>query len=347
MSRQAIHVSSRMIIGALLLQCPLLMVAADADKQQLPIPVKSVSVGSSSGQSIFHTAGQLSVKTQALSFEIGGRLTQILVEEGDAVESGQLLARLEDVDALDRARDTKATLDLAQSHFRRIDALYIDQKASEDDHQAAQTTLEQARVADNQAQVNLRRCQLHAPEAGVIGVKYFEHPGTVAAGRPIYALQRADRPWLVEIDNLTDRQILSVQEGVQVEVEFSPYPDEKFSGLISMVGQEADPADGLYRLEVTIATDRPLKPGMLAKVILFSDSKSQGSVVPLAALRNLRGSSGELYVPSGDSRRAKRVDVTIVDVIDGQAILVENLNTPEVITFGRNLSDGSRIEIVQ
>ncbi|MBL4621523.1 MAG: efflux RND transporter periplasmic adaptor subunit [Immundisolibacteraceae bacterium] len=347
MSRQKIHVISRIIFSALLLQCPAIVNAAGGDGNQPPIPVKAVAVGSSGGQSIFHTAGQLTVKTQALSFKIPGRLIDILVEEGDLVVAGQILARLEDIDALDRARDSQATLDLAQSHFRRIDALYADQKASEDDHQSAQTALEQARVADNQAQVNLQRCRLHAPQAGVIGVKYFEHPGTVAAGTPIYALQRADRPWLVEIDNLTDRQILSVNEGAQVQVEFSPYPGEVFPGLISMVGQEADRADGLYRLEVTIATERPLKPGMLAKVVLFTNVENQGSVVPLAALRNLRGSAGELYVPSGDNRRAKKINVTVIDVIDGFAILAENLSTPDVITFGRNLSDGSRIEIVQ
>ena len=347
MSKQKIHAISRMMVGALLLQCSALAFAVDEVAVQPPIPVKAQAVGSAGGQTVFHTAGQLSVKTQALSFKIPGRLIAILFEEGDSVEAGQLLAKLEDEDALDRARDSRASLDLAESHFQRIDALHAAQKASEDDHQAARTTLEQARVANNQAQLNLQRCQLHAPEAGVIGVKYFEHPGTVAAGTPIYALQRADRPWLVEINNLTDRQILSVQEGAQVEVKFSPYPDEVFPGLISMVGQEADPADGLYRLEVTISTDRPLKPGMLAKVVMFSDAQNQGSVVPLAALRNLRGSEGELYVPSGDARRAKKVNVTIVDVINGHAILAENLNTANVITFGRNLSDGSRIEIIQ
>ena len=347
MIKRQIHVISRITVGALLLQYSVMVAAVDDAAPQLPIPVKAQAVGSSAGQSIFHTAGQLSVKTQALSFKIPGRLIAILVEEGDAVEAGQLLAKLEDEDALDRVRDSRATLELAESHFQRIHTLYVDQKASEDDHQAAQTALEQARIVNNQATLNLQRCELHAPESGIIGIKYFEHPGTVAAGTPIYALQRADRPWLVEINNLTDRQILSVQEGDQVEVKFSPYPNRLFPGLISMVGQEADPADGLYRLEVTIATDRPLKPGMLAKVALFNDDQNLGSVVPLAALRNLRGSAGELYVPSGDSRRAKRVEVTIVDVINGQAILAENLNTADVITFGRNLSDGSRIEIIQ
>ena len=318
--------------------------SAQAEETVLPIPVKSAPI-EAAARSSFRTAGALSVKTQALSFEISGRLIEILFEEGDRVTAGQLLARLEDVDAIDRERDSQVSLDLAQSHYQRIEALYKEGKASEDDHESTLTALQQARINHNQAQINLKRCRLLAPADGLIGVKYFEHPGTVAAGTPIYALQRSDRPWLVEIDNLTDQQILKVRDGDQVQVDFAPYPRDSFVGHISLVGQEADQADGLYRLEVTIVTERPLKPGMLAKVTLFAEADNASSV-PLEALRNLRGSAGQLFVPSADRLHASEVAVTVVDVVDGRAILDALLNHTEVITFGRNLSDGSRIEIV-
>ena len=317
-----------------------------ADERELPIPVKSAPVVAAVEQSSFRTAGNLSVKTQALSFEIPGRLIEILFEEGDRVSDGQLLASLDDIDAIDRERDSRVVLEQAQNHYQRIKALYEEGKASEDQHEATLTALQQARINHNQAEINLDRCRLYAPVDGVIGVKYFEHPETVAAGTPVYALQRADRPWLIEINNLTDRQILAVQPDAGVKVEFAPYPGEFFEGRISMIGQEADQADGLYRLEVTIATERPLKPGMLAKVTLFGSARG-GSSVPLESLRKLRGGAGDLFVPSAERTHARRLPVTVLSVVDGRAVLAETLNQTEVITFGRNLSDGSRIEIVE
>lgn len=342
-------VANRVNRGAWMLVCTLaiqVVQGVHAQDVELPIQVRSAAVDVAATTSSFRTAGNLSVKTQDLSFEIAGRLIELKVEEGEKVVAGQLLARLEEVDAVDRERDSRVVFDQALSHYQRIEALFKEGKASEDQHDATLTALQQARINHNQAQVNLSRCSLFAPADGVIGVKYFEHPGTVGAGTPIYALQRSDRPWLVEIDNLTDRQILSVRLNDRVEVSFAPYPQESFPGHVSMVGQEADQADGLYRLEVNIATERPLKPGMLAKVTLFG-SASGGSTVPLEALRNLRGDDGELFVPSADRMHARRLQVTVLDVVDGRAVLAENLSQGEVITFGRNLSDGSRIEIVE
>ncbi|MEL0082446.1 MAG: efflux RND transporter periplasmic adaptor subunit [Gammaproteobacteria bacterium] len=330
------------LLLVLLTLCPPLALAEDR-----ATPVRTVPVETEQVRSSFVSAGHVSVKTQALSFKIPGRLIEILAEEGDQIGKGQLLARLEEIDARDQVRDSEALLDQAQSHYQRIKALFEEDKTSADEHDLALKLRKQAQVNHDQARINLERCRLHAPVDGVIGVKYFEHPGTVDAGTPIFALQRADRPWLVEIDNLTARQILLVSEGDQVEVEFAPYPDERFEGRISMVGQEADQSDGLYRLEVTVNPGRPLKPGMLAKVTLYGSTSQTRTTIPLESLRSMRGDAGHVFVPIDAGNRAARVAVTVLDVRSGRAILAEGLDYPQVISFGRNLVDGGRIEIVQ
>ena len=332
---------------AFLILCTGSVVPAVSVGTESPVVVRTVAVETERVHPAFVTAGRLSVKTQDLSFKISGRLIDILVEEGDAVSRGQLLANLEQIDARDKLRDAQAQLEQAANRYVRIKALFEADKASADEHDLARRTHQQAVVGRDQARINLERCRLMAPADGIIGVKYFEYPRTVSAGTPIYALQRADRPWLVEVDNLTARQVLSVSNGDLVSVEFAEYPREQFPGRVSLVGQEAEQGDGLYRLEVTVAPDRPLKPGMLARVTLQGATATESSLVPLEALRNMRGDQGEVYVPNSDGTEAQRVPVQVLDVRAGKAVLARPLDYSRVISFGRDLNDGSRIEIVK
>lgn len=214
-----------------------------------------------------------------------GRVEAILAEEGQNVRRGQALLRLEtDYLRLNVARAqadlerSRASAVVAEQDLGRKQQLW-DRKsipqASFDKSQAAAAEAK-ASLAASQAALDLIKKQvadatLVAPMDGVIAERRVDVGERLSDGTVAFVIAEMDTLRLRF--SLPERNLADAARGGRVVATVEPYPGEKFSGEIVMVGQVIDPATRTFAVEAVFENrDRRLRPGLFARVELPNTS---------------------------------------------------------------------------
>jgi len=126
--------------------------ASDASPTPIPAPLAAAQT---TRTSIVSAEGEVvPVKQATLSFEVTGRLTELVVSEGDAVEAGQTVARLAQTDWQQRVDEAEAALELAQAQLAQARA-----GARSEEITAAQEALAAAQAGVSTARANMASAQ--------------------------------------------------------------------------------------------------------------------------------------------------------------------------------------------
>jgi multidrug efflux pump subunit AcrA (membrane-fusion protein) len=163
-------------------------------------------------------------QTQSLAFKVGGVLSAVLVEPGQRVKRGQVLATVDPAEFSASAAQAKDGLAKADRDLARATALSREgaiPKATLDD---AATAASLARESLRVATFNERHTLLVAPAAGVVDRRLVEPGEIVAPGRPVVAFLGTERGWVVDVA-LSDRQAATLETGQEARVSFDALPD--------------------------------------------------------------------------------------------------------------------------
>ena len=148
---------------------------------------------------------------------------------------------------------------------------------------------------------------------------------------------------------VADREIVQVKIGDPVQIELDALPGEKLQGKVTEVASGADPASGMFGIEVSIdKTPLPLKSGLVARVSIVPSSASSGSraYVPIASIVEGQGHRASVYVVEND--RARRRDVEVAFIANNRVALAGGVNVGEnVITDGALYLEDGELIVVQ
>ncbi len=307
----------RLIIAVVLFCSSPLSVAAS------PVPVKLADITNSKVNYEISSYGVLAPNTEELSFQIPGRIEEFLAEEGDRVTRDQLLAVLETKDAEDALRAASVSLDQAERRLERMQTLHTDGSIGQSALEDAADVFKQSEIAHERAKLNLERCELRAPESGVILEEVTDSRTSVIAGQPIFSYRSDLEAWKVEV-GLIDSHAFTFREGSNAKVSFAPYGRQAFDGKVIRLGRIADNATGLFTAEIAVNVgDRELRPGMVAEVFLYEESSRAFASIPLDALTELKRGSATIYVMSPGTQRVEKKQVSI-EAIQGQRVYLKD-----------------------
>jgi HlyD family secretion protein len=123
-----------------------------------------------------------------ISPDDGGRVENLVANEGATVERGALLFELDD--ELQRAdlAVAEATVTNAKAAFQRAEQLLKANAGTQKSYDDAEAALRTARARRNQAQIRLARRRVVSPTAGTVHQIYFRRGEIVPIGRPVVAL---------------------------------------------------------------------------------------------------------------------------------------------------------------
>ena len=203
-----------------------------------------------------------------LAFKVGGVIEQIDAEAGQSVHAGQLLAAIEPVEidaqqAQADALDAKAARDLA-----RGEKLYADEVLSLEQLQNLRTQREVAAAQLRAARFNRRYARIVAPADGVVLERLAAAHELVAAGQPVLEVSSGRRGYVLRV-SVADRELLSLAMGMAAAVSVDAAPGLSLSGAITEISRAADPATGLFPVEITLAASPlPLASGLIASARL-------------------------------------------------------------------------------
>lgn len=327
-------------------------------------PVKLFTVGGGSKEAIRTFPGRVDATQRAeLAFRVGGQLRQLLIKEGDLVEEGQVLARLDPTDYKIVLEDRQANYDNAKRNFERGKELIVDGNISRIDYDRMEADYRTASAALTAAQQDLEYTVLTAPFKGRIARRNVENFEEVLARQTVIWLQN-----ITELDviiDLPESVVRSVrgearQEGnigtgetagtVKAFASFEGRSDRQFNLVPKELATKADDQTQTFRTTFTMdaPNDFNVLPGMTANVTIDLTAVVDKDAVKWVPVRAVQADSGlepRVWVldPATMTVSSRPVEIgrmsgRSIQVIDGLA------GDEEIVSVGAPyLSEGMRV----
>jgi len=283
-----------------------------------------------------------------ISAKIAGRIAEVLVEDGQWVNVGQPLVRLENVElsnavgiASDSISRLQASYDNVASDYNRYKLLYEQQAISKQQLDSAQTKLKVAEkdlssgyATLSTAQEQLTNGIVTAPVSGVVANKTAVIGQVVSAGLSLMTVENINQVYAVVNVEQKDMGRLSSQMPAQVTVD--AYPGQIFSGVVDVINPVAAASNRMFRVKIKLDNiDQRLKPGMFVKVGIVLGAETKSLFVPQKAIFQKQGLY-YVYVINNDKVEKQPIEVGPINgdyievktgVQEKTKIAVSNINT--------------------
>lgn len=282
-----------------------------------------------------------------LSAEKPGKVTQILVKEGDFVKVGQTLAIVRSDVININAENANAIYQNAVADYNRFENAYKTGGVTKQQLDQARLAMINAKSNLNQANINVEDTRIKAPISGIINKKFIE-VGAVLAGTPPTELFEIVNVTKLKLKvTVNESQVANLKVGSPIKITSNIYPDKEFSGKITFIAPKADASLNFpVEIEITNNVSNELKAGMYGTANFSSQEKPTLKIVPREAFVGSVGSNEVFVVKNGVATLKK---VTAGRIIGEKVEILDGLNEGElvVVTGQINLQDGSVIEIIK
>lgn len=337
--------SARIGVIALLAMFPLMANAQQAgDKKIVAVEASKVAIGPLS-ERVLAVGSLRSNESVVIRPEIAGKVVEIGFEEGQPVEEGSLLLKLDD--SLNQAEiaEAQARLDLAQRNFSRTEELFTNKIATARSRDEAESSLAVGTATVELAKVRLAKTRIMAPFSGIAGLRQVSVGDYVSVGQDLFNLEDITP---IKVDfRVSEKFLPSVRTDQPIEITVDAYPGEIFTGTVYAIDPRIDAEGRSIVIRARVANDdQRLRPGLFARVKLILELKQNAVTVPEQAIMP-RGNDQFVYtIVDG---KAKQTKVMIGTRRDGRVEIVEGLGTHDmVVTAGhQKIRDGAAVEIIQ
>lgn len=305
-----------------------------------------------------------------LSAQTTGRITAVLVKEGDQVRAGQLLVKLDDAQPqaeAERAQAAEAGTEhqvevaqsesaLANSTLARYKLLRERKSISPQEYdeverraQVAAAQLEAARAQLSSAHDSVTSARtvagysrLTAPFAGIVTARLMD-PGSLAApGAPLLEIEKAGT---LQLDVTVDESLLSaVHQGMPLHVNIAAASAQPLAGRIADIVPAANPSSHSFLVKIDLPSSRNLRSGMYGTAAIGTATRA-AILAPRSAVI-LRGSLPCAYVLDSNGIAQLRY-LTLGGVHGDQVEVLSGISSGEKLVdapLDRDLA-GKRIEV--
>ena len=385
-ARRAAPRGQRRLLIAALVALPLLAVALYGFfREHTPeVQVAAVRADKGARPALLNASGYVTPRRRAtVAAKITARVNEIFADEGNRVEAGQILARLDDSDARVRLAsavadrdataaalgDLRVNLANAERELRRNDDLFkrgliaeqqLDTVRTTVDSFKARVTLAREQVGASDARIamakqDLDNCIVRAPFAGVVVSKDAQRGEMVSPISAGGGFTRTGIATLVDMSSLeievdvNESYIARVRDGQPVTAVLDAYPDWQIPAKVRTVIPTADRQKATVKVRATFdKLDPRLLPDMGVKVTFLGDAPTAPAagrvLVPKAAIRDDGGTPIVFVVREG---RAERRAIKGGDARGNEIEVLAGLADGEqiVVAGAKDLRDGQLVTV--
>ncbi len=348
-----------------LLVLPLLVLAAGcqktADRPDDPRPVHVVTVTLAPDEQDASYSGDVRPRWEtALGFRVLGKIVARLVEVGQEVKKGQVLARLDPEDQKLSAQAAKQQLVAARSDHRQAKAdlaRYRDLvekgfvSAAEYDRRKATYDTAAARLEQATAQLDLSQnqtnyTQLRADHDGVVMAVQAEVGQVVSAGQAVIKVARLDEMEVAV--NVPENRLAELRATKEVDVTLWAAPGKTYKGRIREVSPSADNVTRTYTMKVTVLDpDSAVQLGMTANVALKSNERAEAARLPLTALFQ-KGTEPAVWVIDPKTRQVSLIPVQVGRYTQDYVTILSGVSNGDLVVRAgvHKLNPGDKVRIL-
>lgn len=316
----------------------------DEDETDPAVPVEVTAAAYGDIQAVYTTTATLEAEGEAaVVAKVAGEVEEILVEEGDQVAKGQVLARLDGDRLRLQLAQNAANLEKLQRDYQRQLELRERGLVSNEAVETTKFDLNATQAAHDLADLEYRYTWIRAPIDGVVAERSIKVGNTIAVGDPTFRV--VDRSPLRAELFVPEKEYLRMAANQQVRVSVDALAEDTFSGQIARISPTMDPATGTFKVTVEVLdASARLRPGMFARVGVVYDTRANALMIPRAAL--LGSAARTLFVVEDGVALRRDVETGFanadqIEVVDGLTV------NEQVVTVGQTgLRDGTPVEIV-
>ncbi len=300
-----------------------------------------------------------------------GEIEDLPIEQGDFVNKGNLIVRLDQTNVKADLEQAQANLEIAraeltqsENNYKRKDQLFEKKMISQEEMDTATLQLAQARgqmisaqTALDQAQERFDETIVTAPLNGIILQKYVERGQIIASGISNVSggttiADIADMSKVNIVAGIDEIDVGKIRVGQEAEVTAEAYPDLKFDGKIVRIAPEARIEQNVTLFDVVIEVengDSKLKSGMNADVTITIVEQDGVILAPTLALQTPRsGDEANIriaMVRNGETYERRRVEVGASDF--SETVVLSGLEENDILGVpmtSRLKEDNDRME---
>ncbi len=277
--------------------------------------------------------------------KVGGEVRQIFVEEGDVVEAGKILARLDGDRLRLQVAETDANLRKLERDYNRQLELSNKGLVAKGVAENAKFDLDALRATYDRARLELGYTEIRAPISGVVSARHIKVGNTIAEGTPTFRVTNLDP--LVAYVHIPEKEFRKLAPNQTADVLVDALGGERFTGTISRISPTVDPKTGTFRARVEVPDpSRRLKPGMFARVNIVYERRDDALQLPRNAIVE---SDGEqmVFVVVNDKAEQRLVRTGLAN--SGWIEVLEGLQGDErVVVVGQGgLKTGTAVKVVE
>ncbi len=277
-----------------------------------------------------------------LSFKVGGRVSEVLVEEGDEVEEKQLIAVMDPRDYWLMRNLAHSQVEALQPHLKRAESLYESKALPRSELDKIEGKMRAARIQHRQAQAQLSYARLRSPISGIV-IKRLVGPGDMAGpARPVIAVAKLRRVKIVF--PVSQGDLKHFKKGMEIELEAAGV-DGVFKGKVHHVGYAADASTRTFPVTLSVPNDDlVLRMGMIVSAKVHV-ADHEGVFVPLSAVsRNLGGEPSVLVIDEEGKAVSREVELGIR--VGEEVMISKGISAGERIIVKGMVNNGDHVAAV-
>lgn len=342
-ARRRFAFSARM---ALLAAIPIVLAACTEEAEEAkPVvrPVKVIEISDAGQARQMNYSGVVRARTEMnLGFRVNGKITERLVNVGDRVTAGDVLARIDATDYdlsvksaaanLEAAERQVETTELVRGRAEQLFARKVASKAQFDQatlvYNQAVATRDAAASALAQAKNQVTYTQLVADRSGIVAAIAADVGQVVGSGTPVATVAAdGEKEVLIAVPEV---DVANFKPGMAVKAGFWSNQGLLLDGKVREVAGSAEQPSRTFAVRVSLPNDRRVLLGMTATILASAGDVGRHISVPLSALAKTDGGTA-VWVVDRDSQTVKSRAITVADFTGEGVRVIDGLKRGDLV----------------
>ena len=281
-----------------------------------------------------------------VSSEVGGRLTQFSLKEGDMVRKGQLIAKVDMESVNKQIAEVEKSLELAVTTYQRQDRLWKQNIGSEMQYLQAKNSKERLEESLKTLRFQLTKANVYASASGKVNRKMVNAGDVISPGMPLIEILNLGR--VKAVANVPETYIGTVRRGQRLTVKF-PALEKEMTAPVSLIGDMIEPNNRTFKVEINLRNGGNLKPNLLATVMIKDLEEKNVIVLPDELIQQeVSGRSFVMVTKEGEEGlTADKIYVEQGESYNGESVITSGLEGSEQIIFegARGLKNGDLVTV--
>ena len=315
----------------------------EKEKTPVPVSVAAIATGPVSAY-ISSTANLVAEADVKVLAEAEGRVAGVLVEEGNRVGKGQVLARLVKDDAEIALTKAQVRLENSRLNYERAEQEVKDHLISQEqfDRTHLENQIAQQELAE--AQWRLAKTTIRAPFGGRVTERFLKLGQHIRPGDQLFTVADFD-PLIAKIF-LPEKDVIGLKEGREVRITMKASEQMRFRGRIRQISPVVDTATGTVKLTVEATAPPPeVRPGAFVTIDIVRETHPQAVLLPReAVIRELQ--DAYVFVASSGVAEKRTVSLGLEEGARIEALSGVKPGEQVIVAGQGGLKQGSPIKII-